>query len=153
MFYDFCLQILKLATFFVLFALTLFSSVLAKSVFFLMASGIGQAGQNVSICPDKIPGNTDFAHFFFLNFLNIFSEASENAVFISTRNAAKWVWAVLLALCGPELICFIQCFHRSMFRTVKRPMTIEFLLVFLIESLCGRKNLFFVIPLAKTLQN
>jgi hypothetical protein len=50
------LQILKLSTFFLLFALTLISGVVAKASFLLMTAGIGNSGRNVSICADKIPG-------------------------------------------------------------------------------------------------
>ncbi|KAL3086260.1 hypothetical protein niasHT_040052 [Heterodera trifolii] len=49
------LQLLKLGTFVILFVLTLTTSILAKSVALLMANGLGQAGTNVTICPDKIP--------------------------------------------------------------------------------------------------
>jgi hypothetical protein len=76
-----------------------------------MTSGIGSGGRNVSICTDKIP------------------EASINTVFISTKLAAKWAWATLIALCVPEILCFARCFHRTMFRNVKRPTVIQFLVV------------------------
>lgn len=55
-FYEFCLQLLKITTFLVLFVLTLISAVLAKTTFLLMSSAIGQVDRNISICPDKIPG-------------------------------------------------------------------------------------------------
>uniref|UniRef100_A0A914YLK6 Uncharacterized protein n=1 Tax=Panagrolaimus superbus TaxID=310955 RepID=A0A914YLK6_9BILA len=40
-----------------------------------------------------------------------------------------------MALCAPELLCFIRCFHRTLFRNVKRPTIIQFLTVLIIESL------------------
>ncbi|KAI1727540.1 chitin synthase domain-containing protein [Ditylenchus destructor] len=63
------------------------------------------------------------------------NEARENTVFVSEKHVAKWVWAVLIALCAPELICFIRCFHRTMFRNVKRPTFFQFFIVLCVESL------------------
>uniref|UniRef100_A0A914R1G3 chitin synthase n=1 Tax=Panagrolaimus davidi TaxID=227884 RepID=A0A914R1G3_9BILA len=115
--HDMSLQILKLSAFFILFLLTLGSAVVAKSSFLLMINGIGWGNKNMSICADKIP------------------EAKTNTVFISNKHVAKWVWAAFMALCAPELLCFIRCFHRTLFRNVKRPTIIQFLTVLIIESL------------------
>ncbi|KAK0393708.1 hypothetical protein QR680_000363 [Steinernema hermaphroditum] len=115
--HDASLQVLKVTTFVVLFLLTLISATVAKSSFLLMTSAIGWGGQNMSICRDKIP------------------EAGTNVIYLSNRHVVKWVWAVFLALCTPELICFIRCFHRTLFRNVKRPSFIQFFTVLFIESL------------------
>lgn len=50
------LQFLKIASFFLLFFITLGSAILAKSTLLLMISGINSAEKNVFICTDKIPG-------------------------------------------------------------------------------------------------
>uniref|UniRef100_A0A914D222 Calponin-homology (CH) domain-containing protein n=1 Tax=Acrobeloides nanus TaxID=290746 RepID=A0A914D222_9BILA len=115
--HDASLQLLKISTFFILFLLTLGSAVVAKSSFFLMTSAIGYGGRNMTICTDKIP------------------EAKINTVFISNKHVAKWVWGLYMALCVPELICFIRCFHRTLFRNVKRPSALQFFTVLLVESL------------------
>ncbi|TMS32863.1 hypothetical protein L596_000658 [Steinernema carpocapsae] len=115
--HDASLQVLKVTTFFVLFLLTLMSATVAKSSFLLMTSAIGWGSQNMSICRDKIP------------------EAGTNTIHLSNKHVVKWVWAIYLALCTPELICFIRCFHRTLFRNVKRPSLIQFLVVLLVESL------------------
>ncbi|KAL3098213.1 hypothetical protein niasHS_002049 [Heterodera schachtii] len=110
------LQLLKLGTFVILFVLTLTTSILAKSVALLMANGLGQAGTNVTICPDKIP------------------EASTNRVFISPRNAAKWAWALLVTLCVPEAYTFVRAARRTLFHRVRAPDCAQFALVFVVES-------------------
>uniref|UniRef100_A0A0N5BY92 chitin synthase n=1 Tax=Strongyloides papillosus TaxID=174720 RepID=A0A0N5BY92_STREA len=115
--HEMSLQALKIATFFILFFLTLGSAVVAKSSFLLMTSAIGFAGKNMSICRDIIP------------------EGSQTSVFISTKHVSKWIWAVLLSLCAPELLCFIRSFHRTLFRNVKRPTMLQFFVVLFIESI------------------
>uniref|UniRef100_A0A914HDU6 chitin synthase n=1 Tax=Globodera rostochiensis TaxID=31243 RepID=A0A914HDU6_GLORO len=110
------LQLMKLFTFVALFFLTLATSILAKSVVLLMANGLGQAGRNVSICPDKIP------------------EAATNHVLISTRHAAKWAWALLLLLCVPEACTFVRALRRTLFRRVRAPEITQFVLVFVVET-------------------
>uniref|UniRef100_A0A7E4VWA1 chitin synthase n=1 Tax=Panagrellus redivivus TaxID=6233 RepID=A0A7E4VWA1_PANRE len=115
--HDMSLQVLKVSTFFILFFLTLGSAFVAKSSFLLMVNGIAWGGKNMSICADKIP------------------EAKTNTVFISHKHVARWVWATFIALCAPELLCFIRCFHRTLFRNVKRPTLIQFFTVLTIESL------------------
>ncbi|CEF71032.1 Chitin synthase family-containing protein [Strongyloides ratti] len=115
--HEMSLQGLKIATFFILFFLTLGSAVVAKSSFLLMTSAIGFAGKNMSICSDIIP------------------EGSQTSVFISPKHVSKWIWAVLLSLCAPELLCFIRSFHRTLFRNVKRPTMLQFFVVLFIESI------------------
>lgn len=56
-------------------------------------------------------------------------EAEHNTVSISGRHAAKWAWATLFALCMPELMCFVWCLHRTVFRRVKRPTAVQFCVV------------------------
>nr|Q8T5G8.1 RecName: Full=Chitin synthase; AltName: Full=Chitin-UDP acetyl-glucosaminyl transferase [Meloidogyne artiellia]AAG40111.1 chitin synthase [Meloidogyne artiellia] len=114
--YNGFLQVLKMITFVALFVTTLGSSILAKLSLLVMAAGLGQAGHNISICPDKIP------------------ESPKNSVLISPKNAAKWAWALLLAICIPELLCFARSLHRSLFRKVRGPSFLQFLLVFTVES-------------------
>ncbi|CAD5211352.1 unnamed protein product [Bursaphelenchus okinawaensis] len=114
--YESSLQILKVSTYFLLFITTLLSIVTAKTTFLLMTAGIGNGGKNISICTDKIP------------------EASVNKVFVTNQLAVKWVWATLLAVAAPDLLCFVRCF-RTMFRDVKRPTLVQFFTVLFIESL------------------
>ncbi|KAF7636295.1 hypothetical protein Mgra_00004282 [Meloidogyne graminicola] len=111
------LQILKLLTFFIIFILTLGSSILSKLILILMTTSLGQVGKNISICPNEIP------------------ESNENKIIISPKNSAKWAWALLLSLCFPELFCFIRSLHRSMFKKVRGPKFFEFLIIFIIESI------------------
>lgn len=40
-----------------------------------------------------------------------------------------------MALCFPELICFGRCFHRTMFRNVKRPSILQFITVKKIKNI------------------
>ncbi|CAI4232245.1 unnamed protein product [Auanema sp. JU1783] len=115
--HDTSLQVLKLATFLVLFLLTLSSAVVAKSSFLLMTSAIGWGGQNMTICRDKIP------------------ESHWNTVHITNRHIVKWVWGTLLALCAPEALCFIRSLHRTLFKNVKRPTLLQFAVVLITESL------------------
>ncbi|KHN79269.1 hypothetical protein Tcan_11920, partial [Toxocara canis] len=115
--YDVSLQFLKVSCFFVLFFLTLGSAAVAKSTFLLMTSAIGWGGHNMTICNDKIP------------------EGQLNTVRIEQQHVVKWIWAVYLSLCAPEVICFVRSLHRSLFRNVKRPTLLQFIVVFLVESL------------------
>ncbi|CAI5440716.1 unnamed protein product [Caenorhabditis angaria] len=115
--HDASLQILKLATFIVLFILTLGSAVVAKSTFILMTSAIGWGGQTVTICNQVI------------------SESTLNTVKLKNAHVVKWVWATLLSLSAPEALCFVRSMHRTMFRNVKRPTFIQFCFVLIIESL------------------
>ncbi|CAB3404677.1 unnamed protein product [Caenorhabditis bovis] len=115
--HDASLQVLKLATFIVLFALTLGSAVIAKITFILMASAIGSGGQTVEICNLVI------------------TEATRNTVKLKNAHIVKWVWALLISLCAPEALCFVRSMHRTMFRNVKRPTFIQFSVVLVIESL------------------
>ncbi|CAD6197537.1 unnamed protein product [Caenorhabditis auriculariae] len=115
--HDASLQVLKLATFIVLFALTLSSAVVAKSAFLLMTSAIGWGDQTMTICNQVV------------------SEATQNTVKIKNQHVVKWVWATLLALCAPEALCFVRSLHRTMFKNVKRPTFMQFMVVLLIESL------------------
>ena len=71
-----CLQLFKLCTFVALFLLTLGSALLAKSTILLMAAGLGQAGHNVTICPDKIPGLHSSLNFQYRQFFRIFQQSS-----------------------------------------------------------------------------
>ncbi|VDN55363.1 unnamed protein product [Dracunculus medinensis] len=114
--YNTSLQIIKVSSFLVLFSLTTISSVLAKSSFLLMTSAIGWKDKNVTICNDKVP------------------ESDTNTVHITNGHVVKWVWAVFLSLCAPEVICFIHSLHSSFFRNVKRPTVAQFF-IFLTESL------------------
>ncbi|KAH7718857.1 CRE-CHS-2 protein [Aphelenchoides avenae] len=115
--HDISIQVLKISTFFVLLVLTLLSAFVAKSTFLLMTSAIGYGNQNMTICTDKIP------------------EAKVNTIFITNKHVTKWIWSVYLALCAPEIICFLRSFHRTMFRNVRRPSVLQFLTVLLVESL------------------
>ncbi|MFH4979574.1 hypothetical protein AB6A40_006283 [Gnathostoma spinigerum] len=114
---DVSLQILKISCFIILFLLTLTSAAVAKSLFLLMTSAIGWGGQTMVICNNKIP------------------EGLTNYVIIEKRHTVKWIWAALLSLAAPELFCFCRSFHRSLFRNVKAPTFLQFLVVFIIESL------------------
>ncbi|VDL76918.1 unnamed protein product [Nippostrongylus brasiliensis] len=105
------LQVLKLCTFVVLFVLTLSSAVVAKASFLLMTSAIGWGGQNMTICRDKIP------------------ESQLNTVHIANRLVVKWVWATFIALSAPEAFCFVRSLHRTLFKNVKRPTLIQFVVV------------------------
>uniref|UniRef100_A0A9J2PUZ6 chitin synthase n=2 Tax=Ascaris TaxID=6251 RepID=A0A9J2PUZ6_ASCLU len=82
-----------------------------------MTSAIGWGSYNMTICNDKIP------------------EGPINTVRIEQRHVVKWVWAVYLSLCAPEVICFVRSLHRALFRNVKRPTVLQFMVVFLVESL------------------
>uniref|UniRef100_A0A158R449 chitin synthase n=1 Tax=Syphacia muris TaxID=451379 RepID=A0A158R449_9BILA len=115
--HDVSLQVLKISCFFVLFFLTLISATVAKSSFLLMTSAVGWSGKNMTICNDKIP------------------EAAVNKVRIQPKHVVKWVWAIYLSLCAPELICFVRSFHRTLFRNVKRPSFAQFVTVFCIETM------------------
>ncbi|CAO4368072.1 unnamed protein product [Caenorhabditis nigoni] len=115
--HDASLQVLKLATFVVLFLLTLSSAVIAKSTFILMTSAIGWGGQTITICNQVI------------------SEATKNTVKLKNAHVVKWVWATLLALSAPEALCFVRSMHRTMFRNVKRPTFIQFVFVLIVETL------------------
>ncbi|EYC16675.1 hypothetical protein Y032_0033g2779 [Ancylostoma ceylanicum] len=115
--HDASLQVLKLCTFVVLFLLTLGSAVVAKSSFLLMTSAIGWGGQNMTICRDKIP------------------ESQLNTVYITNRLVVKWVWATFLALSAPEAFCFVRSLHRTLFKNVKRPTLLQFVVVLIIETL------------------
>lgn len=81
---------LKLATFVVLFLLTLGSAVVAKATFILMTSAIGWGGQTITICNQVI------------------SEANQNTLKLKNAHVVKWVWATLLALSAPEALCFVR---------------------------------------------
>ncbi|WKX94586.1 hypothetical protein Q1695_011678 [Nippostrongylus brasiliensis] len=111
------LQVLKLCTFVVLFVLTLSSAVVAKASFLLMTSAIGWGGQNMTICRDKIP------------------ESQLNTVHIANRLVVKWVWATFIALSAPEAFCFVRSLHRTLFKNVKRPTLIQFVVVLFVETL------------------
>ncbi|CAJ0955692.1 unnamed protein product, partial [Mesorhabditis belari] len=115
--HDASLQVLKLGTFVVLFALTLITATVSKTTFLLMTSAIGWAGKNMTICNDRLP------------------EAPINTVVLSNKLVVKWVWAVYFAVIAPEVICFIRSFHRTLFRNVKRPTIFQFVAVFVVETL------------------
>ncbi|VDN06264.1 unnamed protein product [Thelazia callipaeda] len=115
--YDVSLQVLKIFCFVVLFFLTLTSVTVAKATFLLMTSAIGTIKKNITICNDKIP------------------ESPTNQVEILPLHVVKWIWAVYISLCIPELMCFIGCIHRAFFRNAKKPNFVQFLTVFTVETL------------------
>ncbi|CAJ0581649.1 unnamed protein product, partial [Mesorhabditis spiculigera] len=115
--HDTSLQVLKIATFVVLFVLTLVTATVSKTTFLLMTSAIGWAGKNMTICNDRLP------------------EAPVNTVVLSNGLIVKWVWAVYFAVIAPEAVCFIRSFHRTLFRNVKRPTIFQFAAVFVVETL------------------
>uniref|UniRef100_A0A8R1TKH3 chitin synthase n=1 Tax=Onchocerca volvulus TaxID=6282 RepID=A0A8R1TKH3_ONCVO len=115
--YDVSLQVLKITCFFVLFFLTLLSSITAKATFLLMTSAVGTIKINLTVCNDKIP------------------ESPTNQVEILPIHVVKWVWAIYISLCIPEVQCFISCIHRVFFRNVKKPTLVQFITVFVIETL------------------
>ncbi|CAG9533278.1 unnamed protein product [Cercopithifilaria johnstoni] len=115
--YDVSLQVLKITCFCVLFILTLLSAIIAKATFLLMTSAIGTIKMNLTICNDKIP------------------ESPTNQVEVLPVHVVKWVWAVYISLCIPELQCFICCIHRAFFRNVKKPTFVQFIAVFIVETL------------------
>lgn len=115
--HDASLQVLKLATFVVLFGLTLTSAVVAKSSFLLMTSAIGWGDQTMEICNVVV------------------SEATKNTVKIRNQHVVKWVWSTFLALSAPEALCFVRSLHRTLFKNVKRPTFPQFVVVLFVESL------------------
>ncbi|PAV79546.1 hypothetical protein WR25_20899 isoform B [Diploscapter pachys] len=115
--HDASLQVLKLSTFLVLFGLTLGSAVVAKASFLLMTSAIGWGEHTMTICNAVV------------------RESTKNTVHIKNGHIVKWVWATLMAVCAPEAMCFIRSLHRTMFKNVKRPTLMQFLVVLIIESL------------------
>ncbi|KAK6103545.1 Chitin synthase family protein [Brugia pahangi] len=115
--YDVSLQILKITCFCVLFILTLLSAIISKATFLLMTSAIGTIKMNLTICNDKIP------------------ESPINQVEILPMHVVKWIWAVYISLCIPELQCFIGSIHRAFFRNVKKPTFAQFIIVFVVETL------------------
>lgn len=54
---------------------------------------------------------------------------SNNTVIIETKHVVKWVWSLYLAICMPEIFCFIRCMHRVCFRSVKKPSPGQFFFV------------------------
>ncbi|VDD93431.1 unnamed protein product, partial [Enterobius vermicularis] len=115
--HDVSLQVLKISCFFVLFFLTLISATVAKGSFLLMTSAVGWSDREMAICNDKIP------------------EAKINKVRIEQKHVIKWIWALFLSICAPELFCFVRSFHRTLFRNVKRPTFAQFITVFCIETM------------------
>ncbi|EJW82107.1 hypothetical protein WUBG_06981 [Wuchereria bancrofti] len=115
--YDVSLQVLKITCFCVLFILTLLSAIISKATFLLMTSAIGTIKMNVTICNDKIP------------------ESPINQMEILPIHVVKWIWAVYISLCIPELQCFIGSIHRAFFRNVKKPTFAQFITVFVVETL------------------
>uniref|UniRef100_A0A0R3RRN4 chitin synthase n=1 Tax=Elaeophora elaphi TaxID=1147741 RepID=A0A0R3RRN4_9BILA len=115
--YDVSLQVLKITCFCVLFFLTLTSAVVAKATFLLMTSAVGTIKMNLTVCNDKIP------------------ESPINQIEVLPVHVVKWVWAVYISLCIPELQCFIGSIHRAFFRNVKKPTLVQFITVFVVETL------------------
>ncbi|VBB27485.1 unnamed protein product, partial [Acanthocheilonema viteae] len=66
---------------------------------------------------------------------NLNRESPTNQVEVLPAHVIKWVWAVYISLCIPELQCFIGSIHRAFFRNVKKPTFIQFLAVFVVETL------------------
>ena len=60
---------------------------------------------------------------------SILSEAPINTVTLSNKLTVKWVWAVFFSVIAPEVLCFIRSFHRTLFRNVKRPTFLQFIVV------------------------
>ncbi|KAM3718282.1 Chitin synthase [Dirofilaria immitis] len=115
--YDVSLQILKIICFCVLFVLTLLSAIIAKTTFLLMTSTVGMIKMNLTICNDKIP------------------ESPINQIELLPMHVVKWIWSIYISLCIPELQCFIGCIHRIFFRNVKKPTFMQFVTVFIVETL------------------
>uniref|UniRef100_A0A915Q6U5 chitin synthase n=1 Tax=Setaria digitata TaxID=48799 RepID=A0A915Q6U5_9BILA len=62
------------------------------------------------------------------------SESPTNQIEVLPVHVVKWVWAVYISLCIPELQCFISCIHRAFFRNVKKPTFAQFVTAFLVET-------------------
>lgn len=128
---DVALQLLKLVTYIVTLFFLLATATIAKGTFLFMTSGVGWAGQNVSWCGSgKCKSNRPRKGWSTPSLIVSISAYFTNAtVEIENRHVVKWIWALYLSLCMPEVFCFIRCIHRVLFRSVKRPTPGQFFLV------------------------
>ncbi|CAN7988104.1 unnamed protein product, partial [Ixodes hexagonus] len=54
---------------------------------------------------------------------------------IDTVERVAWMWAMLLMLCVPEFICFLNCLKGCLLRSIKMPDSKTFILVLIVETL------------------
>ncbi|CAN8011733.1 unnamed protein product [Ixodes pacificus] len=54
---------------------------------------------------------------------------------VDSVQRVAWKWMLLLVLCVPELICFLDCVKECMLRSIKMPGPKTFFLVFIVETL------------------
>ncbi|XP_040078932.1 chitin synthase chs-2 isoform X3 [Ixodes scapularis] len=53
---------------------------------------------------------------------------------VDSVQRVAWKWMLLLVLCVPELICFLDCVKECMLRSIKMPGPKTFFLVFVVET-------------------
>ncbi|MCP9263865.1 Chitin synthase 1 [Dirofilaria immitis] len=66
---------------------------------------------------------------------NLNRESPINQIELLPMHVVKWIWSIYISLCIPELQCFIGCIHRIFFRNVKKPTFMQFVTVFIVETL------------------
>lgn len=60
----------------------------------------------------------------------LFTEPAKNlTVGIEHRHVVKWIWSVYMAICFPEVCCFVKSIYRVCFRNVKTPTIAQFFTV------------------------
>ncbi|KRZ13519.1 Chitin synthase 3 [Trichinella pseudospiralis] len=115
-------QILKLVVCLFVFLLTLSTALLSKCCFLLMATSIGWIGKNLTDCSAEYTTSGVYVK-------------KSSITKLGSRHAIQWVWLTTFALCIPELICSFRCFHRILFRNVRKPTALQFLIAFVTETM------------------
>ncbi|KRZ04072.1 Chitin synthase 1 [Trichinella zimbabwensis] len=115
-------QILKLVVCLFVFLLTLGTALLSKCCFLLMATSIGWIGKNHTDCSAEYTTSGVYVK-------------KMSITKLGSRHAIQWVWLTTFALCIPELICTFRCFHRILFRNVRKPTALQFVFAFVTETM------------------
>uniref|UniRef100_A0A915I1C2 Chitin synthase chs-1/2 N-terminal putative transporter domain-containing protein n=1 Tax=Romanomermis culicivorax TaxID=13658 RepID=A0A915I1C2_ROMCU len=112
------MQILKLGVVVVLFFTFLTSCVASKTLFLVMAAGVGRGGRNFSLCnnPDTVGAYSD------------------NTVTVEKKHTVKWIWALFLCLAAPDLLCLIRSLHRVFSWRIRTPVINQLLTILFFET-------------------
>ncbi|XP_013133729.1 PREDICTED: uncharacterized protein LOC106099671 isoform X4 [Papilio polytes] len=125
---EFTVRMLKVLAYAVTFIVVLASGVIAKGTVLFMTSQL-KKDRRIAYCNRNLGRDKQFI------------------VSLPDEERVAWMWAVFAAFAIPEIGTFIRSIRICFFKTSKRPSPVQFIVVFLAESLqtIGMGILFFIV--------
>ncbi|XP_068142349.1 LOW QUALITY PROTEIN: chitin synthase chs-2 [Drosophila tropicalis] len=117
---QFCLKLFKVFVYFLVFAIVLISSVLAKLLYLYMIGNTASTNasvKKVQVCSKYLLLNGDLT------------------AISSKQEQIAWVWALIFAFAAPEVFTFLRSLRICIFKREQRPTGLEMTLVTLFELL------------------